>query len=216
LISIPTEIDTTTSLTDLKKSHIYIIAISDDAIKEFSKQLPIRNCLVVHTSGCVPINDLDNKNRKGVFYPLQTFSKERQLDYKTIPICLEAEHKEDLDLLKEIGLELSDHVEIIDSQKRATLHLAAVFVNNFVNHLYTIGYDLLEQESLSFDLLKPLINETANKINSIPPIEAQTGPAIRNDQKTIQNHLHLLNNNSDKDLYRMLSTIISKFYGKEL
>jgi predicted short-subunit dehydrogenase-like oxidoreductase (DUF2520 family) len=216
LSSIPIEIDTTTSLSDLKSSHVYIIAISDDAIKEFSKQLPIKDGLVVHTSGSVPMSDIDDKNRKGVFYPLQTFSKDRELNFRTIPICLEAEQNEDLKILKEVGYALSDRVEIIDSQKRATLHLAAVFVNNFVNHLYTIGHNLLDDESLSFDLLKPLIKETANKIDSISPSEAQTGPAIRNDRKTIENHLHLLQNNMDRDIYRMLSTIISKSYGKEL
>ena len=151
-----------------------------------------------------------------MFYPLQTFSKDRELTFKSIPICLEAQHKEDLDLLKDVGAALSDHVEVIDSQKRAKLHLAAVFVNNFVNHLYAIGHKLLDEESLSFDLLKPLIQETANKINTITPSKAQTGPAIRNDLKTIEKHLHLLKNNSDKEIYRMLSNIISKSYGKEL
>jgi len=216
LRSIQNEIDTTTSLSDLKKADVYIMAISDDAIKDFSKTLPINNCLVVHTSGSVPMNVLDSNNRKGVFYPLQTFSKEMNLNFRTIPICLEAEHHKDLDLLKEVGHALSDQVEVIDSQKRATLHLAAVFVNNFVNHLYAIGYDLLDKESLPFDLLKPLIHETANKIDSISPSSAQTGPAIRNDQKTIEKHLHLLKNNSNKEIYRMFSTFISKSYGKEL
>ncbi len=216
LKSIPKYIDTTTSLTNLKKAEVYIIAISDDAINDFSKIIPVSNSLVVHTSGSVPMSELDNHNRKGVFYPLQSFSKERELSFKTIPICLETEHQDDLDLLKEVGLALSDHVEVIDSQKRATLHLAAVFVNNFVNHLYAIGHDLLKEESLSFDLLKPLIHETADKINNINPSKAQTGPAIRNDLKTIEKHIHLLKNNSDKEAYRMFSTIISKSYGKEL
>jgi predicted short-subunit dehydrogenase-like oxidoreductase (DUF2520 family) len=216
LSSFPNEVEKTTNLSNLKNSHVYIVAISDDAIGEFSKQLPIRNSLVVHTSGSVPMSELDSKNRNGVFYPLQTFSKDKELNFRTIPICLEAEQIEDLELLKELGFELSDRVEVIDSQKRATLHLAAVFVNNFVNHLYTIGHNLLDDVSLSFDLLKPLIIETANKIDCIPPSEAQTGPAIRNDQKTIENHLHLLKNNTDKEIYQMLSTIISKTYGKEL
>jgi predicted short-subunit dehydrogenase-like oxidoreductase (DUF2520 family) len=216
LMNIPKEIDTTVNLSDIKEAQIYIIAITDDAIKNFSKQLPVRNTLVVHTSGSVPMDDLESINRKGVFYPLQTFSKDRELDFRTIPVCLEAEYDEDLELLKEVAYSISDHVELIDSENRARLHLAAVFVNNFVNHMYRVAYDILAEESLSFDLLKPLIIETANKIELMSPSEAQTGPAKRHDIKTMENHLHLLKNLSDKEIYRMLSTIISKSYGKEL
>lgn len=216
LEQIPVTIDTTTNISELKNAPLYIIAVPDDAIKGLSEDIPFSDKLVVHTSGCVSMDELSDKNRKGVFYPLQTFSKNRNLNFKEVPICIESGTNEDLDLLMEIGNNISDHVEVIDSEKRAKLHLAAVFVNNFVNHLYKIGQNLLEKDSLSFDLLKPLIKETSSKVMQIEPEEAQTGPAMRNDLKTIENHLNLLNNNTNKEIYQLLSKTIKQTYGKEL
>jgi len=208
----PTEVDTTTCLLDIKDADIYIIAIADDAIKPFSKGLPITKKLVVHTSGSKAMNKLSNTNRKGVFYPLQTFSKKKAIDFSEIPICLEAENETDLKLLKKLGDAISKNVQIVNSEKRAKLHLAAVFVNNFVNYLYQVGSDLLLEDSLSFDLLKPLIKETAAKIETLKPTDCQTGPAKRNDLKTIENHLHLLEDSPYRDLYQKLTKAIQQNY----
>lgn len=182
----------TTSLSNIKKADIYIIAIPDDAISDFSEKLSIRKQLVVHTSGSVGMNELSGNNRKGIFYALQTFSAATDVDFNEIPICIEAESEADVKTLVKLGEAISEKVVVINSQQRRKLHLAAVFVNNFVNHLYHISAEILDKNNLDFDLLKPLITETAKKVLVLSPSEAQTGPALRNDQKTIEKHLSLL------------------------
>lgn len=208
--------ETCSSLSKLKEADVYIIAISDDAIAPFTQKLPFKNRLVVHTSGTVAMNVLSEKNRKGVFYPLQTFTKKRAVDFSIIPICIESENTSDLQLLHKIGEAISEKVVEINSEERKKLHVSAVIVNNFVNHLYYIGSDLLEKNNLSFDLLKPLIFETALKLESHNPKEAQTGPAKRNDNKTIENQLNQLNNNSFKELYIQLTKSIIDTHGEKL
>lgn len=210
LHSFSSKINLTTCLLDIKDADVYIIAIADDAIKSFSKSLPLTNKLVVHTSGSKAIDKLANTNRKGVFYPLQTFSKNQDIDFSEIPICLEAENEKDLKLLQKLGNAISKNVQLINSEERSKLHLAAVFVNNFVNYLYQVGSDLLLEDSLSFELLKPLIKETANKLETLNPSESQTGPAKRNDLKTIENHLHLLKDSPYIELYEQLTKSIQK------
>ncbi|MCB0454545.1 MAG: DUF2520 domain-containing protein [Aequorivita sp.] len=206
----------TDDISKIEDADIYIIGIPDDAISSFSESLSFQSRLVVHTSGGVAMNVLSSKNRRGVFYPLQTFSKQRKVDFKNIPICIEAENSKDLELLQSLGKLISGNVVEISSEKRAKLHLAAVFVNNFVNHLYEIGSDILKGENLPFELLKPLIAETASKIESLSPEEAQTGPAKRNDKKTIEKHLHLLANSTHKKLYELFTEQLNQKYGKEL
>lgn len=210
-------VEVTNDLNKLKNAHVYLIAISDDAIEGFSESLPLKNSLVVHTSGSVPMAALSNKNRAGVFYPLQTFSKEREVDFKEVPLCLEAEYTEDLKLLKVIAESISSKVYDINSEQRKSLHLAAVFVNNFVNHLYHVGNDICNENEVPFSILKPLIEETTKKIVSLDPLQAQTGPAKRNDQKTIENHITDLEKSLPqyKELYKIITASISKTYGRE-
>lgn len=207
-----------TDIRQLKEADIYIIAVPDDTIQELSKKLPLKNKLVVHTSGSVALNHLSDNNKKGVFYPLQTFSKNAVVDFKTIPICIEANNKEDLESLKQLGSAISENIQEINSKEREQLHLSAVFVNNFVNYLYQVGSDLLLDNSLSFDLLKPLIKETAKKMESLNPVDSQTGPAKRNDIKTIENHLLLLEGSPYKELYHKITKSIQEKYnhGKKL
>lgn len=200
----------TDDISKLNDADVYIIGIPDDAIATFSENLPFQNKLIVHTSGGVSMDQLSNKNRRGVFYPLQTFSKQRDVDFVNIPICIEAENSKDLELLRNLGKAISENVVEISSEKRVKLHLAAVFVNNFVNYLYEIGSDILKDEDLSFDLLKPLILETASKIKTLSPIEAQTGPARRNDNKTIEKHLHLLGDSEYKKFYELFTRALKK------
>lgn len=206
----------TTQLSDLKDADVYIIGIADDAIASFSEKLTTQNKLVVHTSGSVAIDVLSANNRRGVFYLLQTFSKQQKIDFKNIPICIEAETKTDLQLLEKLGKAISNNVVEVSSTKRARLHLAAVFVNNFVNYMYQIGSDILDEDDLSFNLLQPLIAETASKIKTLSPTEAQTGPAKRNDKKTIEKHLHLLESEAHKDIYKIITAQLTQKYGKEL
>ncbi|WP_034258531.1 Rossmann-like and DUF2520 domain-containing protein [Altibacter lentus] len=218
-IRLSSEIDSipfTRQLSQLQPADVYIIGIPDDAIASFSEALPFRDKLVVHTSGGVTMETLSEKNRKGVFYPLQTFSKERAVNLKTTPICIEAGNEKDRNLLQKLGVVLSHQVVSISSEERAKLHLAAVFVNNFVNHLYAIGADITSQSGVPFELLKPLIAETARKIEDLSPSEAQTGPARRKDLNTIEKHVHLLHDSRYKELYKLLTESIQKSYGKKL
>lgn len=206
----------TDDISKVADADVYIIGIPDDAISGFSESLPFQNKLVVHTSGGAAMHVLTPKNRRGVFYPLQTFSRQRKVDFNQIPVCIEAENQADLDLLRKMGKAISEKVVEISSEKRAKLHLAAVFVNNFVNHLYKIGSEILIDEQIPFDLLKPLILETAKKIETLTPEEAQTGPAKRNDKKTIEKHLHLLKKREHKEIYNLLTAHLNQNYGKKL
>ena len=211
-------LDTTKITSDydqLQDADIYIIAVSDDAITEVSSQLPFNSQLVVHTSGTVGLDALNNKNRKGVFYPLQTFSKNKAVDFKTIPMCLEAENETDLKLLQKVASCISESVYEINSQQRKALHVAAVFVNNFVNHLYQIGNEICEANQIPFAILKPLIQETAAKIMTLSPKEAQTGPAKRNDLKTIEAHQQFLTDKNQATIYKLLTQSIQN-NGKKL
>lgn len=198
----------TSDYTQLQVADVYIIAVSDDAIAEVSAQLPFENKFVVHTSGTVALEALNNKNRKGVFYPLQTFSKNKEVDFKNIPICLEAENETDLQLLKNLAHSISNSVYEISSEQRKALHVSAVFVNNFVNHLYQMGSDICEENQIPFDILKPLIQETAHKIITLSPKDAQTGPAKRNDLKTIEAHQQFLTDENQANVYRILTQSI--------
>lgn len=200
----------------IEESDIYIIAISDDAILSVSEQLTSSNRLIVHTSGSVSMDTLPEGIRRGIFYPLQTFSKGKKVDFKTIPICIEAEKQEDLELLRKLAESISKSVYEISSKQRKSLHLAAVFVNNFSNHLYHIGNDICEENGVSFDILKPLIAETVEKLDSLTPTESQTGPAKRNDDKTIERHLKQLEKKTHKEVYEILTKSIKETYGEEL
>ena len=198
----------TSDLSELKPVDLTIIAVTDDAIANVSKQLLFENQFVVHTSGSASIEAIDSKNRKGVFYPLQTFSKSKEVDFKTIPICLEAENQKDFQILETVANSISNIVYKINSEQRKALHVAAVFVSNFVNHLYQIGNEICIENDLSFDILKPLIQETANKIVTLSPREAQTGPAKRKDTQTINAQLNFLTDNTQREIYKMLTKSI--------
>ncbi|WP_347925494.1 Rossmann-like and DUF2520 domain-containing protein [Pontimicrobium sp. SW4] len=210
------KVSITNNLADLKTADIYIIAVSDDVIGALSSQLPFSNQLVVHTSGSVSLHDLDKKNRRGVFYPLQTFTKDADIDFTEVPICIEIEDKNDLQLLKELSKALGCKHYRVNSDQRAALHLAAVFVNNFTNQLYRIGHEITESKSVDFNILKPLIKETANKIELLSPYMAQTGPAKRGDKKTIKKHLKTLDKDIHKDIYELLTKSIKQTHGKKL
>jgi predicted short-subunit dehydrogenase-like oxidoreductase (DUF2520 family) len=188
---------------------LYIAAVPDDTIYKITSQLSFTDKLVVHTSGGASIESISETNRRGVFYPLQTFSKNKEVDFKNIPICIEAENEEDLSLLLTMGRLISEKVSHISSKEREKLHVAAVFVNNFVNELYHISEDILKDQHLDFSLLTPLIKETAQKLESLSPALAQTGPAIRGDKKTIQRHQELLTK-PQQEVYQLLTKSIQK------
>ena len=207
--------NTTNRISDLKSADFYLLALKDDVIADVAHNLKDLPGIVLHTSGAVSLNALENLSNFGVFYPLQTFSKNKLVDFGEIPVCIEANSAENLEKIKKLALEITKDVREVNSEQRKALHLAAVFVNNFSNHLYTLGAEICEKNQVDFSILRPLIKETASKIESLAPKDAQTGPAIRNDQKTIEAHLRLLPK-KNKDIYSILTQSIQDFHGKKL
>jgi predicted short-subunit dehydrogenase-like oxidoreductase (DUF2520 family) len=205
----------TSDYTQLQEADLYIIAVSDDAIAEVSSALPFKNRLIAHTSGTVGLDGLNSKNRPAVFYPLQTFSKDKPIDFKSVPICLEAENETDVQILKQLAHSISNAVYEINSEQRKALHVAAVFVNNFVNYLYQMGNEICDANAIPFEILKPLIQETANKIVTLSPKNAQTGPAKRNDLKTIAAHEEFLKDENQAAIYKLLTQSLQN-NGKKL
>lgn len=200
-------------LQQLENADIYILAVSDDAISSMSSELPFENKLIVHTSGSVNMRDLNKKNKRGVFYPLQTFSKDVFIDFENVPFCIETVEKDDLNTLKKLAEAVGSKWYKINTEQRQTLHLSAVFINNFVNQLYRIAHEISDAKSVNFDILKPLILETAKKVQQVSPYMAQTGPAKRNDKKTIKKHLKLIENDNHKAIYELLTNSIKNTHG---
>jgi predicted short-subunit dehydrogenase-like oxidoreductase (DUF2520 family) len=198
----------TNDVSQLKEADLYLISVSDAAVAEVSNKLMLENKLIAHTSGSLDMNVLDSKNRKGVFYPLQTFSKKKDVNFHEIPICLEAQNEKDYEVLETVAKNISNVVYSINSQQRKALHVSAVFVSNFVNHLYKIGNDICDENKIPFQILLPLIQETAQKINYLPPVAAQTGPAVRNDIEITQLHEAFLSDESQKKIYQLLTQSI--------
>ncbi len=205
----------TNKLNQLESADLYIISVSDVAIAEISKKIKNTSSLVVHTSGSVRMDLLKNHKRQGVFYPLQTFSKARKLSFQKIPVCLESNNNKDLQLLEKLARSISKDIYFIDSIQRQQIHTAAVFVNNFVNHLYHISTSICEKHQIQPEILHPLLKETTEKALKIPAFEAQTGPARRGDIETINKHLSILSDNH-KEIYKLLSQSIAHTYGKKL
>lgn len=200
-----------------KEADIYIIAVRDSAIEEVLAHLPIdKTSLVVHTAGSIPMEVLSPYTLNyGVFYPLQTFSITRQADFSDIPLCLEAGNASVMEKLEKLARRISSSVHSISSEERKTLHLSAVFVNNFVNHFYALGAEILAQKGLDFNLLKPLIMETAQKVQSMHPLEAQTGPARRMDETVISNHLKMLEDRPEwQKIYSFVTQSIYQIHQK--
>nr|WP_299485068.1 DUF2520 domain-containing protein [uncultured Allomuricauda sp.] len=208
-------VETCSNIQEVKAADVHIIAINDNAISQVAESLSTKNGIVVHTSGAMSMNCIPTPN-KGVFYPLQTFSMGRPISFKDIPVCLEAAQKASRDLLLKLAGQISQSVYQVNSEQRKKLHLAAVFVNNFTNHLYHIGEEICREEGLPFSLLQPLIQETAQKIQQMSPMEAQTGPAKRGDTESIKNHLRLLKNKKHAELYTILSQAITENYEEKL
>ena len=207
------EVEITDNLKNLLNSDIYVLAVSDDAIKEVSYNLPFSNRFIVHTSGGLTLHELDKKNSRGVFYPLQTFSKDHEIDFTQVPICIETESKSDMEILKNLSHAIGSEHYKVNGEQRNALHLAAVFANNFSNQLYRIAHEICESTGANFNILKPLIKETANKIEDLSPYQAQTGPAKRNDKKTIKKHLKMLEKEEHKEIYQLLTKVIQQTHG---
>jgi predicted short-subunit dehydrogenase-like oxidoreductase (DUF2520 family) len=207
--------DYTTRLHELSTdASLYIVSLTDSAFIELLPEIITgkEHAFWVHTAGSIPISVWEGYvERYGVLYPLQTFSKQREVDFRNIPFFIEAAGREDTEYLKSLATILSDKVYEANSEQRKTLHLAAVFACNFVNHLYALSAGLLEKHHFPFDVLLPLIDETARKVHELPPKCAQTGPAVRYDKRVINKHLSMLTGEPEvREIYRLLSESIHK------
>jgi predicted short-subunit dehydrogenase-like oxidoreductase (DUF2520 family) len=194
------------------ETDLFVISVKDDAIADVAKTLAVHNKLIVHTSGATGLDILLAVTANtGVFYPLQTFSKVREVDFRSVPLCLEGGDDDILGQLKELAYSISNNVYTVDSAQRKVLHLAAVFACNFPNYLYGLAQQLLAQQQMGFDMLRPLILETAQKVQEQVPGDVQTGPAVRNDGGTMAAHLQMLSDMPQlQDIYTLLSQGIIK------
>jgi predicted short-subunit dehydrogenase-like oxidoreductase (DUF2520 family) len=199
---------------------LYLIAVSDTAIRTVSDALGINDGIVVHTSGITPMSALAGHRRIGVFYPLQTITRNTAPDFRSMPLLIEANNASDEQALNGLAAKISGHVSVLTSEQRQYVHLAAVFANNFSNHMYAVAEQIAQAYRIPFDILKPLILETARKVQELPPQAVQTGPAIRNDITTIEKHLMLLKRTPEfRQIYELMSRSIRSLHesssGKE-
>lgn len=200
------------STTQLQDADLYLICVSDGSISEVSKLITKENCLVAHTSGSLPKEILEGNFRKASFYPLQTFSKSKDLDYKEVPFFVESDDDNDLELLKNLALNISGKVMISTYEKRKYIHLTAVFACNFVNHLFARAKEISDSQEIPFDYFLPLIKETTAKIEILGPKLSQTGPAIRNDERVLKAHEDLITDEEQLKIYKIMNESIKKMY----
>ncbi len=200
-------------------SNIFFVCVKDSAIGDVAKEIILPDeALLVHTSGSVPLSELQfaATTNLGVFYPLQTFSKSKKVDFKTLPIFIESNNEESGVVLLELARVLSNQVRKITSHERKALHVAAVFASNFTNYMLATSEQIMQQNSLDFEWLKPLVAETITKSLQIGPIEAQTGPARRGDLQILDQHMEFLQDDPQKqELYRLISQLIIDKYQPE-
>lgn len=196
-----------------RHADLYIIAVSDAALPGIHKQLDLDKKLVVHTAGSVSKEVLNKVSKNyGVLYPLQSLRKEKQ-SLPEIPFLIDANTQDSIALLQDFAETISGNVQVADDESRKKIHLSAVLVNNFTNHLYALAAEYCKNEHLDFSLLQPLIEETAERIQSASPIDVQTGPAIRKDDATIQQHLKLLQLHPGlMKLYELFTDSIQEMY----
>ncbi len=192
---------------------LVLICTNDSSLAEIESQIPL-NYNIAYTSGSVELNKKSTRKNYGVFYPLQTFSKERNIEIENVPFLIEATNKEFGQQLFELASEISNQVSFNSSIERRKIHVAAIFVNNFTNHLAFLAKEYVDKNNLNWDYLKPLIEETTNKIISNSPENSQTGPARRNDQFIIEEHLSMLEG-YPKEIYKVLSESIIHTYFKK-
>lgn len=196
------------NLSDLIRADLILLTVSDDVIEEISEKLnPKNKGLIAHTSGAVPLTAIADSKRRAVFYPLQSLSLDKYIVWENVPFCLEAENDDDLNGLGELAERLSQRIHILSSEQRKSLHLAAVFANNFANLMFELSEDLLAKAEIDRSILHPLILETANKVLMQSAAVSQTGPAARGDVQTIEAHRALL---GDDNFYRKVYDILTQ------
>jgi predicted short-subunit dehydrogenase-like oxidoreductase (DUF2520 family) len=205
---------TTIDLSEIfPDADIYFICVSDKAVTEVLQKMNTQGKLIIHTSGSLDIDVLQPfSHRIGVFYPIQTFSKLKPVNFDKIPVCIEANSMEVKNLLIDLASQISGDVREINSLQRRYIHLAAVFASNFTNHLFALSNEILAKQGIEFNILHPLVIETVDKAIHYSPINVQTGPAIRNDENVMNKHLDMLSDSKElQKIYALLSENIYKY-----
>ena len=197
-------------------ANLYVIAVSDEAVTEVASQLSLENRLVVHTAGSVSKDVLKQASLNyGVLYPLQSLRKEMK-ELPLIPLLVDGNTSDDLTLIYDFAQSLSNQVQKANDEERLRYHLAAVMVNNFSNHLYTLVQDYCKETKTDFNFLLPLVQQLPERLADHLPQDLQTGPAIRKDQATINKHLQLLSDHPQiKNLYALFTESIQEYYNKK-
>jgi len=198
---------------------IIIVAVPDHRLQKILSSIKCpENTLVAHTAGSFGLEVFPSRlKHTGVFYPLQTFSKERKISFSDLPFFIEASSSENEDMLKTLAESIGGKIYVVDKEHRKMLHLAAVFVCNFVNHMLTAGQEITTNAGLSYEVLEPLIAETISKAMELGPDQSQTGPAVRNDKNTIAKHIDLLSFSPElQNIYNDVTESIIKYYRKGL
>jgi len=212
-INVTTILNSSDSLEQLPNDQLVLLCIPDDTIAEIISNID-ESCPIAYTSGSVELNSLPSRKDIGVFYPLQTFSKERSIDVSTVPFFIEANSEIFGQALHALATQIAKEVSFANSAERKKMHLAAVWVNNFTNHILHIAQSYCTQEEVDFNHLRPLLKETIKKLEDLSPRDAQTGPARRGDLAIIEQHLHQLEG-TEKELYKLLSENIIKTYSTD-
>lgn len=201
-------------LFNLSNTSIVIVCVSDIAISKVLSSIP-KHVKIAYTSGSIKLEDLPARENLGVFYPLQTFSEEKEVDISKVPFLIEATNPIFEQELIGLAQTLSDNVQKTNSRERFLIHVGAVMVNNFTNFLYYLAEKHLKEHELDFKVLKPLIMETAEKLQTLTPREAQTGPAVRGDNKIIEQHIQSISDADTRELYKLMSELIIKEFNKD-
>ena len=210
----------TDSVLDVtREAELYVVAIKDAVLPSFIPELVKgkEKALFVHTAGSMPMDIWKNwTDHYGVLYPMQTFSKKRKVDFKTIPFFIEASQEDDLLKLEQIAEDLGSKYYRVDSEQRKKIHLAAVFACNFTNHMYALSAEILEKEGIPFSVMESLIDETARKVHELTPLAAQTGPAVRYDTNVMSRQLSLLEDEPEmQEIYQKVSDSIHRLATKQ-
>ena len=199
------------NFSELKKADLFILAVSDNSIIDILKHLN-KNYFVVHCSGSTSIEVFKNFKRAGVIFPIQTINKVKKSSFVGTPFCIEAKSKIDLEILKKLIKGINGTYKCLNSNQRANIHLSAVWINNFVNHMISKGKKICKENNISFSLMEPILKRTISQAIKYNPDELQTGPAVRNDKNTLKLHSNLIKNFDDKKLYEIITKSIQKNY----
>ncbi|MBP5412360.1 MAG: DUF2520 domain-containing protein [Bacteroidales bacterium] len=203
------------NIAKLPPADIHILSLKDEVYVDIIAQMQHTEAVYVHTSGCMNAEILSKLSENyGVLYPFQTFNKAKQVDFSAVPVCVEASNAHTLQMLQSIAENIGNFAYNLNMQQRLHLHLAGVIASNFTNALYGLAKEILDKENISFDIIKPLIKETAAKVDYLHPYDAQTGPASRKDWNIINKQIAMLDNDHQRNLYRYLTQTIQEQQSK--